>query len=177
MKAAGLRIVRNSELEAFKSKKAKYDFMKKIFADAGYTESTLSIKACQRFKLKRENAKEIAELDVGNIIQSPEGAARSSRTRVTRQATAVTRSTAVVSSKPKKSGRVIRADDDDDEEEDDEDDGSDEEEPSKKDLFSNMRDLISSDEESEQDGKKPKKEAKSSLAGQSAKKVIESDEE
>jgi hypothetical protein len=35
MKIAGLRIVTNKELDAMKSQKSKYDFMKQIFIDAG----------------------------------------------------------------------------------------------------------------------------------------------
>lgn len=67
---AGLRVVKNSELEAFKTKKAKYDFLKKIFTDAGFKGESLSIKSCKKFREKRLREKEIAELDINNIIDS-----------------------------------------------------------------------------------------------------------
>ncbi len=168
MRAAGLRIVKNSELEAFKSKKARYDFMKKIFADAGYKGTSLSIKACQKFKLAREHAKEIAELDLGNIIEST-GGRRLSRS-------------AIASARPV--SRVVRADrdtDDDSGSGDESDEDSEGEAKTKSrntDVFSRMRDLISSDEDDGDDkktGKKSKKEVQS--PSQTAKKIIESDEE
>jgi hypothetical protein len=159
MKAAGIRIVKNSELEAFKSKKARYDFVKKIFSDAGYKGTTLSMKACQKFKLARERAKEIAELDLGNIIESTSGGRTSRSTRQTRAAA-------------KPVSRVVRADSDSDSDENDED-SAETKQKSNSDVFSRMRDLISSDDESDSDAKKSKKEVKSPTT----KKIIESDEE
>ena len=65
LRLAGLNfMVKNSDLNAMKSKKARYDFLSKIFTDAGYTKS-LSIENCKKFKLKLEQEKEIAELDKG----------------------------------------------------------------------------------------------------------------
>ncbi|RNA04496.1 hypothetical protein BpHYR1_006114 [Brachionus plicatilis] len=77
LRVANLRIVKNTELEELKSKKARYDFLKKIFIDAGYKNQSLSIASLKRFKAKRDREKEIAELDVSNIIDS--GSSRATR--------------------------------------------------------------------------------------------------
>jgi hypothetical protein len=69
MRFAGLRLVKNSELDTCKSRTAKINYLKKIFIDAGFKEK-ITVASCKRFKLKRERAKEIAELDVNNIIDS-----------------------------------------------------------------------------------------------------------
>jgi hypothetical protein len=56
-------------LEAIKTKKGKYDYLKNIFIEAGFPKDVgLSIASCKRFKESRDRAKEIAELDLGNII-------------------------------------------------------------------------------------------------------------
>ena len=58
-----------------KSKKARYDYLKKIFTDSGYKGQSLSIASLKRFKSKRDREKEVAELDVSNILDT-----KSSRT-------------------------------------------------------------------------------------------------
>ena len=88
LRQAGLfSMIKNSDLNAMKSKKARYDSLKKIFLDAGFKD-TLSVAACKRFKLKREREKEIAELDVSNIIASNAGQ-RSTRTSLRERKTVV----------------------------------------------------------------------------------------
>lgn len=65
---AGLSVKRN-EFNLLKTKKARYEYIKKVFFDAGFSkDKTLSIKSCKKFKEKRDKAKEVAELDVNNII-------------------------------------------------------------------------------------------------------------
>lgn len=68
MNLAGLAVKRN-EFNLLKSKKARYEYIKKIFVDAGFKDN-LSIKNCKKFKEKRDKAKEVAELDVNNIIDA-----------------------------------------------------------------------------------------------------------
>lgn len=166
LRLAGLRIVKNSELEALKSKKARYEFLKKIFADAGFKDKSLSIKSCQKFKLKREREREIAELDVGNIIQSTPG-------RTTRNA--LRSSTAKVLEENKSKNPHVRLkkinierDSDEDEEMDESDSNEKSNQP-----FSNIKDLIESDQdESDSDKKK-----KNKTSNQTSKKIVDSEDE
>jgi hypothetical protein len=154
LRAAGLRIVKNSELFELKSKKARYDYIKNIFKEAGYTSNSLSIKSCQKFKLKRENEKEIAELDVGNIIET----AADSSSRPTRNST---RGCRVNSENAKKNPHVklnkvdrsrIKQDESDSDENSDQS-GKESSPKNNIDALSRIRHLVSSDEEDETDQK------------------------
>lgn len=106
----------------------------------------MSIKSCQRFKLKREEEKELAALDTKNIISSSTG-------RVTRQRTQATAAAPVT-----KSRKVIRAHDDDDEESNEE--NNQEETKKTNNYFAQIRDLVSSDIESDEDQQKRKPKSK-----------------
>jgi len=140
LRLAGLRIVKNSELDALKSKKARYDYLKKIFVDAGFKGKSLSIKTCKSFREKREREREIAELDVGNIIESTSGRATRNTTRSTR------------ASKPQTKKKTLKFTKDSDSEDSsscDDEDKSPNKKPKSNYDFSNMKDLIESDDESE----------------------------
>lgn len=168
MRLAGLRIVKNSELDALKSKKAKYDFLKQCFIDAGFKpDQALSIKSCKKFKEKREKEKEIAELDVKNIIET--GPRRTRNTAMTSLQAAAKRP--IVSPENAKKiphvrlNRVVEFDNSDtsvakdeaangDDESEDEDE--DEEEDKVAASMKRMKDLISSGDESTENDKKKK---------------------
>ena len=141
LRLAGLwtgSMVKNSELEAIKSRKTRYDYMKKIFIDAGFTKP-LSIENCKKFKAKLEQKKEIAELDMSNIIDT--GSRRSRRG-------ASSRGLLVKSESLKES----------DTEEVEEKDG----ETTNSDPLANMKDLIGSDSSDEE--KKPRRKAKKAMS-------------
>ena len=134
-----------------KSKKERHEFLKQILYDAGLSKSSmLTIAACKRLKGVRERAKEISELDVGNIITN-DGGKRSSR-----RTTAATSSAGVDKSAKKKYHKSLEEDDDYDDNSD-ESSGSESEVAIKADDFSRIKDLIESDE-SETDKKKSKKQ-------------------
>ncbi len=136
LRLAGLwmgSMVKNSDLEAMKSRKARYDYMKQIFIDAGFTKS-LSIENCKKFKFQLEQKKEIAELDISNIIDM--GSRRSRR-----------RTGAVRSGSLKES---------------DEDEVKEEEDCKVADPLANMKDLIGSDSSDEE--KKPRRKAKKAMS-------------
>lgn len=173
LRLAGLRIVKNSELDQLKSKKAKYEFLKKIFVDAGYKGTSLSIKNCQKFKLKKERQKEIAELDVTNIIES-NATQISGRTRLTRNS--IRNSTKVSEENRAKIPHVrlkklnIELDSDKDE---------DEQENTENRAFSGIRDLIESDDSGSDEGKSKMKYSSSSnrSPSQMTKKIVDSGDE
>ena len=127
-----------------KSKKERHDYLKQILYDAGLSKSTMmTAAACKRLKAARERAKEISELDVGNIIDNGEGKRSSRRT---------TAASSVVADKPAKKKYHKSLEEDD---ENNESSGSESE--AKADDFTRIKDLIESDE-SETDKKKAKKQ-------------------
>lgn len=148
----------SSELDALKSKKARHDFLKQILIDAGLkSDGKMTIAACKRLKAKRDKAKEIAELDVGNIIESTNSRA----TRSTRLSSASCKKPDVVdrASNRKLNRSKLRESGEDDSDDDDDDD--DENGVGAVD-FSRIKDLIESDE-SDSTNKKEKKK-KSNMA-------------
>ncbi len=136
----------------------------------------MSIEKCKKFKLKREREKEIAELDVGNIIETTDNSKR------------ITRNRTAAMPKQHQSFKKNKETDDD------ESDSESEKQTRKKGYnFSNMRDLCessASDRENEEEVKDEDKkalkkdeeslESPSKSGGETKKKVtakIESDEE
>ena len=120
-----------------KTKKARHDYLKQILFDAGLKSGEkITEAACKRLKAKRDRQKEIAELDVSNIIDS--GAGR----RTTRKT--VNRSKLRESSSSNES------------------DSNDESQQQATD-FSRIKDLIASDESDSEKKPKKKKETKNAI--------------
>ena len=70
LKEAGIfkiNLVNNGVLNAIKSKKARYEHLKGIFADAGF-DMPINRENCKKFKVKMERKNEIAELDLSKPI-------------------------------------------------------------------------------------------------------------
>lgn len=70
LRLAGLNkasMVSNETLNAMKSKKARYDFLKKCFTDAGF-DKQITKENCKKFKEVMDRKKEIAELDLSMIL-------------------------------------------------------------------------------------------------------------
>ncbi len=107
----------------------------------------MTLAACKRLKAKRDKAKEIAELDVGNIIES-------SRIRSTRS-TRLSSASCIQSPAPARKINRYKLNEDDEEETSE----NDEEKDTNTD-FSKIKDLIDSDE-SDSSEKKAKIKSKS----------------
>ena len=110
----------------------------------------MTLAACKRLKAKREKAKEIAELDVGNIIES----SKLRSTRSTRLTTASCLQSPVPLARRLNKSKLKEVDEDD--ESSDEDDDETEAEATD---FSRIKDLIESDE-SDSSNKKEKKKSR-----------------
>lgn len=139
-------MTKNSELDAMKSKAARYNYMKQLFIDAGFKKS-LSIENCKKFKEKRDREKEIAELDLSNIIETGSSrSGRSSRSSARHDANQKRLMNPVVKLK-----RMAEFKESDDSDEVDENDAN------EVDPLANLKDLIDSDDSSSEEKKKQKK--------------------
>jgi hypothetical protein len=103
--------------------------------------------SCKRFKLKREQEREIAELDLNNIIDYKDN-------RITRNRTRNSGLTSNINSKKPK--YKVPLDDEESEEADNTDSDSADESPVKND-FSSIKDLIQSESSEEETTDKKKK--------------------
>ena len=93
-----------------KSKKERHEFLKQILYDAGLSKSSmLTIAACKRLKGVRERAKEISELDVGNIIENDGGKRSSRRTTAATSSLAGAAATAIAATAVTKSAAEATA--------------------------------------------------------------------
>jgi hypothetical protein len=168
LRLAGLfSFVKNADLNAMKTKTARYNYLKKIFIDAGF-DGSLSIAACKKFKLKREQQKEIAELDVSNIINndlSSSNNKRTTRNSLLQKKQKVNETNANINPFVKMNKINLEKLKESSESED-----NGENQIESNNNFSRIQDLIESDESSSDEKKKKKSHKK-------ADKVIESDED
>ncbi|CAF4133596.1 unnamed protein product, partial [Rotaria magnacalcarata] len=67
LRISGIRlIIKRTELDQFKSNKAKIDYLKSLFDKGGFTGS-LTIKECEKFRKKRDTEKELLEIQATSV--------------------------------------------------------------------------------------------------------------